>query len=211
MPDACAAQPLLGPRAAVAGAVWRDLRLPQELSKLDRFDLLILDDLSYVRRNQAETSVLFEFIAERYGDNIMAIAANTPFSQWGEVFVDRAMTLNDRSRDREAGTIVGQVFRPRDAGIVDKNVQSRELVLDSPGKGIDSVSIFYIQWHAEHAGAACGDLIEKVLATAGNEHPIAAPMQTLCKGTADAARSAGDQDGVAGESHSFPRVGSVWV
>jgi len=30
-------------------AARRDLRLPQELAKLDRFDLLILDDLSYVR------------------------------------------------------------------------------------------------------------------------------------------------------------------
>ena len=36
-------------------AARRDLRLPQELAKLDRFDLLILDDLSYVRRDQAET------------------------------------------------------------------------------------------------------------------------------------------------------------
>lgn len=35
------------------------LRLPQKPSKLDRFDLVIPDDLSYVRRDQAETSVLF--------------------------------------------------------------------------------------------------------------------------------------------------------
>ena len=36
-------------------AARRDLRLPVELAKLDRFDLLILDDLSYARRDQAET------------------------------------------------------------------------------------------------------------------------------------------------------------
>lgn len=71
----------------------RDLRLAQELAKLDRFDLLILDDLSYVRRDQAETSVLFELIAERYERKSIAITANTPFSQWGDVFVDTAMTL----------------------------------------------------------------------------------------------------------------------
>jgi len=74
-------------------AARRDLRLPQELAKLDRFDLLVLDDLSYVRRDQAETSVLFELIAERYERKSIAITANTPFSQWGEVFVDAAMTL----------------------------------------------------------------------------------------------------------------------
>lgn len=74
-------------------AARRDLRLPQELAKLDRFDLLILDDLSYVRRDQAETSALFELIAERYERKSLAITANTPFSQWGEVFVEPAMTL----------------------------------------------------------------------------------------------------------------------
>jgi DNA replication protein DnaC len=74
-------------------AARRDLRLPQELAKLDRFDLLILDDLSYVRRDQAETSVLFELIAERYERKSLAVTANTPFSQWGEVFADAAMTV----------------------------------------------------------------------------------------------------------------------
>jgi DNA replication protein DnaC len=74
-------------------AARRDLRLPQELAKLDRFDLLILDDLSYVRRDQAESSVLFELISERYERKSLAITANTPFSQWGDVFVDPAMTL----------------------------------------------------------------------------------------------------------------------
>jgi len=74
-------------------AARRDLKLPQELSKLDRFDLLILDDLSYVKRDQAETSVLFELISERYERKSLALTANTPFSQWGEVFVDKAMTL----------------------------------------------------------------------------------------------------------------------
>ena len=74
-------------------AARRDLKLPQELAKLDRFDLLILDDLSYVKRDQAETSVLFELISERYERKRLALTANTPFSQWGEVFVDKAMTL----------------------------------------------------------------------------------------------------------------------
>jgi DNA replication protein DnaC len=72
-------------------AARRDLRLPQELAKLDRFDLLILDDISYVR--QAETSALFELIAERYERRSMAITANTPFSEWGAVFREPAMTV----------------------------------------------------------------------------------------------------------------------
>lgn len=74
-------------------AARRDLRLPTELAKLDRFDLLILDDLSYARRDQAETSVLFELIAERYERKSIALTANAPFSAWDEVFPDKAMTV----------------------------------------------------------------------------------------------------------------------
>lgn len=53
----------------------------------------VLHDISYVRRDQAETSVLFELIAERYERKSLAITANTPFSQWNEVFVEPAMTV----------------------------------------------------------------------------------------------------------------------
>lgn len=74
-------------------AARRDLRLPAELAKLDRFDLLICDDFSYVRRDQGETSVLFELIAERYERKSLAITANQPFSEWGHVFAEPAMTL----------------------------------------------------------------------------------------------------------------------
>jgi len=74
-------------------AARRDLRLPAELAKLDRFDLLILDDLSYARRDQAETSVLFELIAERYERKSIALTANAPFSEWEQVFPDKAMTV----------------------------------------------------------------------------------------------------------------------
>jgi len=71
----------------------REMRLPAEIARLDRFDLLILDDLSYVRRDQAETSVLFELIAERYERKSLALTANQPFSGWDQVFPDAAMTL----------------------------------------------------------------------------------------------------------------------
>jgi DNA replication protein DnaC len=69
------------------------LRLEAAIAKLDRFDLLILDDLSYVTKDQAETSVLFELIATRYERRSMLISANQPFGEWGKVFPDPAMTV----------------------------------------------------------------------------------------------------------------------
>jgi hypothetical protein len=55
---------------------------------LDRFHLLILDDLAYFTKDQAETSVLFELIAS-YERRSMLVTANQPFGEWGKV----AMTL----------------------------------------------------------------------------------------------------------------------
>jgi DNA replication protein DnaC len=69
------------------------LQLPSALAKLDRFDLIILDDLSYARKDQAETSVLFELIAERYERRSLLITANQPFSGWSDVFPDPGMTV----------------------------------------------------------------------------------------------------------------------
>jgi DNA replication protein DnaC len=71
----------------------REFALESAIAKLDRYDLLILDDLAYVTKDQAETSVLFELIAARYERRSMLITANQPFGEWGKIFPDQAMTL----------------------------------------------------------------------------------------------------------------------
>ena len=71
----------------------RELALEAAVARLDRFDLLILDDLAYVTKDQAETSVLFELISARYERRSLLITANQPFGEWGKVFPDPAMTL----------------------------------------------------------------------------------------------------------------------
>lgn len=71
----------------------RELDLEGAINRLDRFDLLILDDLAYVTKDQAETSVLFELISARYERRSILITANQPFGEWGKIFPDPAMTL----------------------------------------------------------------------------------------------------------------------
>jgi DNA replication protein DnaC len=71
----------------------RELALEAAVNRLDRFNLLILDDLAYVSKDQAETSVLFELISARYERRSTLITANQPFGAWGKVFPDPAMTL----------------------------------------------------------------------------------------------------------------------
>ena len=71
----------------------RELQLEAAIAKLDKFDLMILDDLAYVTKDQAETSVLFELISARYERRSIMITANQPFGEWNKVFPDPAMTL----------------------------------------------------------------------------------------------------------------------
>ena len=71
----------------------RELALEPAIAKLDKYHLVILDDLAYVRKDQVETSVLFELISARYEHRSLMITANQPFGEWGKVFPDQAMTL----------------------------------------------------------------------------------------------------------------------
>ena len=71
----------------------RELSLESAIDKLDKYHLLILDDLAYVTKDQAETSVLFELISARYERRSLLITANQPFGEWGKIFPDPAMTL----------------------------------------------------------------------------------------------------------------------
>ncbi len=101
-------------------AARRDLALTALLDKLDKFDLLVLDDFSYVRKDQAETSVLFELIAHRYERRSLLITANQPFSTWDQIFPDPAMTVAAIDRLVHHATIFemnGESFRRRTAMI----------------------------------------------------------------------------------------------
>jgi DNA replication protein DnaC len=71
----------------------RNLDLEGAIAKLDKYHLLVLDDLAYVSKDQAETSALFELISARYERRSLIITANQPFGEWDKVFPDKAMTL----------------------------------------------------------------------------------------------------------------------
>jgi DNA replication protein DnaC len=67
-------------------AARRDLDLPRALRKLDHFDVLILDDLGYLKHRADEAEVLFTLIAERYERRSLIVTSNVVFSQWEEIF-----------------------------------------------------------------------------------------------------------------------------
>ena len=69
------------------------LELQVAMTRLDKYRVLIIDDIGYVKKTEAETSVLFEFIAHRYESASLVITANQPFSDWDQIFPDSMMTV----------------------------------------------------------------------------------------------------------------------
>lgn len=71
----------------------RDLDLMTVMTRLDKYRVIIVDDIGYVKKTDAETHVLFEFIAHRYESGSLIITANQPFSEWDHIFPDSMMTV----------------------------------------------------------------------------------------------------------------------
>ena len=70
----------------------QDYELESELRRLDRFQVVILDDLGYVQQSREEMEVLFTFLAERYERRSVAITSNLVFSEWNQIFKDPLTT-----------------------------------------------------------------------------------------------------------------------
>jgi DNA replication protein DnaC len=69
----------------------RDLSLNPFIKRLDKYEALIIDDISYIPQSRDETDVLFVLLAERYETRSVVITSNLVFSQWNSIFKD-AMT-----------------------------------------------------------------------------------------------------------------------
>ena len=59
--------------------------------QLDRTDLLILDELSYLSFNKYESDLLFKVLSDRSERNSTIVTTNLPFSKWTELFENTTM------------------------------------------------------------------------------------------------------------------------
>lgn len=84
----------------------RDLDLMAAMTRLDKYQAIIIDDIGYVKKTDAETHVLFEFIAHRYESGSLIVTANQPFSAWDNIFPDSMMTVAAIDRLIHHATII---------------------------------------------------------------------------------------------------------
>jgi DNA replication protein DnaC len=66
-------------------------RLPQELARLRRYGLIIVDEVGYLPFEQDAANLFFQLVSSRYEHASLVLTSNLPFSSWGGVFGDQAV------------------------------------------------------------------------------------------------------------------------
>jgi DNA replication protein DnaC len=70
----------------------QELKLTQLIKRYDRYEVLLIDDISYIPYERSETDVLFQLLAERYEMRSTLITSNLPFNKWSTLFKDEMTT-----------------------------------------------------------------------------------------------------------------------
>ena len=73
-------------------------RLQEMLAKLNKIELLIIDELSYIKMDKERESLFFQIIRQRYETSSLIITTNLPMGRWDELFTGQlaATAILDR-------------------------------------------------------------------------------------------------------------------
>jgi DNA replication protein DnaC len=112
-------------------AAKKELRLENELRRLDRFAVVILDDIGYVQQDRQEMEVLFTFLAERYERRSVLISSNLVFSKWDQIFKDPMTTMAAIDRLVHHATIL----EFNNESVRDRQARGRQKAQANPPEG----------------------------------------------------------------------------
>ena len=95
-------------------------RLPNELTRLRRYGLIIVDEVGYLPFEQDAANLFFQLVSSRYEHASLILTSNLPFSGWGGGFGDQAVAaaMIDRIvHHADVLTLKGASYRLRGRGI----------------------------------------------------------------------------------------------
>jgi len=102
---------------AALGDAQRQGRLDDELRRLERFPLLVCDEVGYIPFDPQAASLMFMLVSRRYERASLIVTSNKPFSAWGEIFGDdaAAVAMVDRLiHHAELISLKGDSYRLKD-------------------------------------------------------------------------------------------------
>ncbi|MGQ0617155.1 MAG: IS21-like element helper ATPase IstB [Acidimicrobiia bacterium] len=92
-------------------------RLQQELTRLGRIPLLVIDEVGYIPFEADAANLFFQLVSSRYERASVIVTSNKPFGRWGEVFGDAtvAAAMIDRLvHHAEVVSLKGDSYRLKD-------------------------------------------------------------------------------------------------
>jgi DNA replication protein DnaC len=102
---------------ALLADAQRQGRLDDELTRLQRIPLLIVDEVGYIPFDAQAANLMFMLVSRRYERASLIVTSNKPFSAWGEIFGDDvvAAAMIDRLvHHAEILALKGDSYRLRD-------------------------------------------------------------------------------------------------
>ena len=92
-------------------------RLQDELHRLGRYPLLVIDEVGYIPFAPEAANLLFQLVCTRYERASLNVTSNKPFCRWGEVLGDDTVApamIDRRVHHAEAVAIKGDSYRLKD-------------------------------------------------------------------------------------------------
>jgi DNA replication protein DnaC len=78
---------------ALLADAQRQGRLEDELRRLERYPLLVCDEIGYIPFDPQAANLMFMLVSRRYERASLIVTSNKPFSGWGEIFGDDAVAV----------------------------------------------------------------------------------------------------------------------
>jgi DNA replication protein DnaC len=94
-------------------------RLEQELRRLERYHLLIVDEVGYLPLERQAANLLFALVSRRYERGSIVVTSNRSFEQWGEILGDAMVAAALIDRLVHHATMIalkGKSYRLRERG-----------------------------------------------------------------------------------------------
>jgi DNA replication protein DnaC len=73
------------------GEAKRQGQLEEELRRLGRVPLLVVDEVGYIPFDPEAANLMFSLVSARYERASLIVTSNKPFSSWGEIFGDEVV------------------------------------------------------------------------------------------------------------------------
>jgi DNA replication protein DnaC len=92
-------------------------RLQEELVRLGRYPLLVIDEVGYIPFDADAANLFFQLVSSRYERASVIVTSNKPFGRWGEVFGDvtvAAAMIDRLVHHAEVVSLKGDSYRLKD-------------------------------------------------------------------------------------------------